>query len=63
MLKEFCRTTSFGDIFLQIESLIQDFFHENLQAWDIDSVVGTPTLLLDLKNCDFSQAEVPSHGR
>ena len=61
VLKDFCETTSFGDLFVQLESLVQEYFHENLDSWGIGSIVGSPTLLLDLKNCDFSHTDLPAH--
>ena len=61
VLKDFCTTTSFGDLFVQLESLVLDYFHQNLESWGISSVVGTPSLLLDLKNCDFAHTEFPAH--
>ena len=61
VLKDFCETTAFGDLFAQLESLVQDYFHMNLGSWNIGAVSGSPTLLLDLKNCDFSHADLPAH--
>ena len=61
MLKDFCETTAFGDLFAQLENLVQDYFHMNLNSWNVGAVSGSPTLLLDLKNCDFSHAELPAH--
>ena len=62
VLKSFGRTTQYGTLFNQVEKLVQDYFHNNLDSWDISSVNGSPTLLLDFQNVDFSRCEMPPQG-
>ena len=62
VLKNFIQTTQYGTLFGQVEKLIQDFFDAHLSSWDISSVNGSPSLVLDFQNVDFAQAEMPPQG-
>ena len=62
VLQSFCRTTTYGTLFGQIERLVQDFFDTNLEQWGISSINGSPTLVLDFQAVDFSRAEMPHTG-
>ena len=63
VLQSFGRTTQYGTLFNQVEKLVQDYFHANLDAWEISSVNGSPTLVLDFQNVDFSRADMPPQGQ
>lgn len=62
VLQSFTRTTQYGTLFGQVEKLIQEFFDSHLDSWDISSVNGSPVLMLDFQNVDFSKAEMPPQG-
>ena len=62
VLQSFTRTTQYGTLFGQVEKLIQDYFDSHLDSWDISSVNGSPTLVLDFQNVDFAKAELPPSG-
>ena len=62
ILEDFRRTTSYGTLLNQLDSLVQSFFEQNLESWDIIGVTGKISLSLDFSSVDFSRAEVPSQG-
>ena len=62
VLQSFIRTTQYGALFGQVEKLVQDFFDSHLDSWDISSVNGSPTLVIDFQNVDFAKADMPPQG-
>ena len=62
VLQSFCRTTSYGVLFGQMERLVQEYFDTNLDSWGVGSINGSPALVLDFQNVDFAKTEMPATG-